>query len=326
LDFIAKSIVESAVTNFFTPASQKAPEKLSWRVVEGTLLIGRYISSDKTAKIGPQKRRNSSEVTPAKKCIAAFDFDSTLIKTISKTQHARDANDWQWWHGSVPGRLKELHESGYILVILSNQKGIALKPVVNGPKFTKNDRYTQFKQKAAAVFNSVNLPISVYAATERDRFRKPATGMWDELLKDHTLKEGDVDLGASFFVGDAGGRKGDFACSDRNFAANVGIVYKSPEEFFLSEEPREFSREFDPSEYLLDTRNGTASAFKNPSGIEIVLFVGIPGAGKSTFFQKYLKPIGYGRINQDIMKSVSSRLARYLNALLTFRSERDVFR
>jgi hypothetical protein len=34
-----------------------------------------------------------------------------------------------------------------------------------------------------------------------------------------------------------------------------------------------------------------------------VLFVGSPGAGKSTFYEKILKSLGYIRINQDTLKT-----------------------
>ncbi|KAJ2966183.1 hypothetical protein NUW58_g10724 [Xylaria curta] len=37
--------------------------------------------------------------------------------------------------------------------------------------------------------------------------------------------------------------------------------------------------------------------------MDIVLFCGPPGAGKSTFFWKYLKSLGYERVNQDTLKS-----------------------
>jgi bifunctional polynucleotide phosphatase/kinase len=159
------------------------------------------------------------------KKVAAFDFDSTIISTVSKAKFAKDANDWCWWHGSVPGKLKVLHDEGYTLVILSNQNGISLRNVAGGPKIIKNDRFTQFKQKSAAVFNGLNLPISIYAATERDRYRKPGTGMWEEFLRDQHLTPEDIDFKASIFIGDAGGRlagtengkilKADFSCSDR---------------------------------------------------------------------------------------------------------------
>ena len=41
---------------------------------------------------------------------------------------------------------------------------------------------------------------------------------------------------------------------------------------------------------------------KNP--LELVIFVASPGAGKSTFYWNHLKPLGYERVNQDILKTV----------------------
>lgn len=45
--------------------------------------------------------------------------------------------------------------------------------------------------------------------------------------------------------------------------------------------------------------------FSKANPIDIVLFVGSPGAGKSSFYWNYLQPLGYGRVNQDILKTVS---------------------
>ena len=41
-----------------------------------------------------------------------------------------------------------------------------------------------------------------------------------------------ADKQASFYVGDAAGRKGDHASSDREWAQNVGIPFYTPEQFF----------------------------------------------------------------------------------------------
>ena len=41
--------------------------------------------------------------------------------------------------------------------------------------------------------------------------------------------------------------------------------------------------------------------------LDLVLFCGSPGAGKSTFYWKYLKSLGYERVNQDLLKTVSLR-------------------
>jgi bifunctional polynucleotide phosphatase/kinase len=129
-----------------------------------------------------------------------------------------------WWHSSVPSKLHSLHDSGYQIVILSNQAGISLK--LNS-KFAKSDMksLSNFKVKASKVLTSLDLPISLYAATEKDLYRKPRAGMWRELLDNYRLDTGAVDLENCVFVGDAAGRaerkkggvllKKDHSCSDR---------------------------------------------------------------------------------------------------------------
>lgn len=110
----------------------------------------------------------------------------------------------------------------YLVSILSNQGSIGLK---NDPKSIKSDQklLSNFKSKANSVFDHLDIPIILLAASARDQYRKPRTGMWTELLEEHDLDDGEgPDLAASFFVGDAGGRaarggvKADHSCSDRS--------------------------------------------------------------------------------------------------------------
>jgi bifunctional polynucleotide phosphatase/kinase len=246
----------------------------------------------------------------------------------------------------VPTKLKELYKEGYRIVILSNQAGLTLHvdPKFKGPKNMGKDRVNKFKQKCGAVLTQLSLPTTLYAATGRDIFRKPRTGMWTEICKDYQIPEDEVDMENSIFVGDAGGRtaqlkKGsggsgaqavakDFSCSDRNFAHNVGITYKTPEEFFLDEPPRDFVRDFDlatypypsPSDEKEDNKkeDGNTSdeiLFEKKNDQELVLFVGPPGAGKSTFYWRCLEPLGYTRINQDTLKSRAKCLSAAREAL-----------
>ena len=163
-----------------------------------------------------------------------------MIQTSSGNVFGKDATDWRWWDPSVPTVLRQLYDDGqvfpkppgvgptiadillsYITAIMSNQGGISLK---SDPKTVKSDqkRLSTFKAKVQLILGQLDFPVSLYAGTSRDRFRKPRTGMWDELLDDYDLDGGDgVDLESSFFVGDAGGRtarvgaKADHACSDR---------------------------------------------------------------------------------------------------------------
>lgn len=201
------------------------------------------------------------------------------------------------------------------MVILTNQAGLPLHRGVGwkGPKNT-DVRIARFKQKCAAVFANLDLPLRMYAATGKDVFRKPRAGMWDEVCQDYggTGEVDGLDLPRCFFVGDAGGRpaipKGglvvprDFSCSDRNLAYNIGLAYHTPEEFFLGEEPRSFVRDFDLAAYPFAIGDGTLQPdIFEAEGQNVVLFCGPPGAGKSTFYRRQLEPLGYERINQDTL-------------------------
>ncbi|KAK6720827.1 hypothetical protein SNK05_003921 [Fusarium graminearum] len=308
----------TAVANFFTPTSQKPKDPTVWSErspnnnddIPATLLVGRFEPEKKEDR--KVKRRK----------IAAFDLDSTLISTSSGKKHASSGTDWKWWHSSVPTKLRELYQDGYRVVILSNQAGLTLHfdAKHKGPKANAQKRVSEFKQKCSAVLNSLNLPTCVYAATEHDIYRKPRIGMWKEVCEDYDIPETEVDLEKSIFVGDAGGRtagvgKGpdgvaamskDFSCSDRNFAHNAGIKFMTPEEFFLGEKARSYAREFDLAEHPFsdDTSSGSSVVtLKRTNDQDIILFCGPPGAGKSTLYWKSLKPLGYARINQDLLKT-----------------------
>ncbi len=181
------------------------------------------------------------------------------------------------------------------------------------------DRVVNFKRKCSAVLSRLDIPLSLYAATGNDIFRKPRGGMWSEMYGDYDLVESSIDLENSIFVGDAGGRRAelkdgkpipkDFSGSDRNFAHNIGIPFQTPEEFFLGEKPRDFSRDFDLASHpFTDEQDANVNSslskarFQRQNEKDIVLFCGPPGAGKSSFFWKQLEPLGYERVNQDQLK------------------------
>lgn len=118
--------------------------------------------------------------------------------------------------------------------MISNQGGISLKPDTKAPNAPQS-KVAAFKSKVTAVFQQLDFPISVYAATEKDIFRKPRIGIWNELLKDYDIHlPGDLDLLNSVFVGDAGGRDAagglqkDFSCSDRYVLQRVTRQFLTP--------------------------------------------------------------------------------------------------
>lgn len=193
-------------------------------------------------------------------------------------------------------------------------------------------RYAQFKAKLDAITKILNVPLLLYAATGHDVFRKPRPGMFQELnrdlkaLDDDTTPEGvKIKMEDSFFVGDAAGRSGttngplkksvtDHSSSDRKFAQNINFKFFTPEEFFLSAKPQEFVIDgFDPSTYKDPIKKD--HLFERLAAQEIVLFVGSPAAGKSSYYSTFLKPLGYTRINQDTLKTRQNCLAAAKTAL-----------
>lgn len=331
------SVSKTVVTSFFTPTSQKPkppPSQVSWderAPGEGkptSLLVATFQGG-----AGANATRPAHGVK-----VAAFDLDSTLITTASGKKHADGAGDWAWWDRRVPERLRALHKEGFQVIIFSNQGGLALHPDPKKKAPAKGngrDRVADYKQKCAAVLTELGLPVTLYAATGKDRFRKPRPGMWEEMVADLTSRvkdesskgdgsgrasgndkqdaSGTVDLASSFFVGDAAGRPAtlhngktipkDFSCSDRNLAANVGVRFETPEEHFLGEAARDFARGFNLEDHPFATSETDTTSFTQGPTQELVVFCGPPGAGKSTFFRAHLEPLGFARVNQDTLKS-----------------------
>ncbi|EDN09052.1 conserved hypothetical protein [Histoplasma mississippiense (nom. inval.)] len=279
--------------------SQKKPEQVTWRTVNNSCIIGKYHQEQALEAVKSGKKRR----------IAAFDLDSTLVATKSGRRFPTNERDWKWWSPSVPDKLKQLNDEGYLVVVLSNQKAISLKKDLKGGR-VESKSLSIFKQKVAAIMQTLDMPFSVYAATASDEFRKPRMGMWREMLDDHDLSvAGLLHLEQSIFVGDAAGREGDHSCVDRDFAANVGVPFETPEEFFLDEAPKPILRTFDPKAYIVDSSADEPTiTFSKKSDVELVIFCGSPGSGKSTFYWRYLEPLGYERVNQDILKSLQKNI------------------
>ncbi|MCJ1344237.1 hypothetical protein MMC31_002440 [Peltigera leucophlebia] len=306
---VESTTTKKSITSFFTPTSAKDPHELNWRVVHRTLLVARY----NPHVVSGLQASDAPGTNVRRRKIAAFDLDSTLIKTVSGNLHAKDASDWRWWHTCVPSTLKQLYADGYVIVVITNQGSLSLK---RDQKIVKSEsaRLADFKSKVGAIFGQLEFPITLLAATARDQFRKPRTRMWFEVLEEFDLdSSGGPLISACFFVGDAGGRparsdaKADHSCVDRNFATNVGIDFKTPEEYFLNEKRQPFIRDFEPSDYLStassSSNSDTPRLMLKQHALDVVLLCGSPASGKTTFYWKSLKPLGYEHINQDTLKT-----------------------
>ncbi|KAA6429316.1 hypothetical protein WJX79_008683 [Trebouxia sp. C0005] len=155
--------------------------------------------------------------------IAAFDLDGTLVGTKGKAVFPVDEHDWRFFSKQVPKELQAFHEKGFKIVIFSNQNGI--KTALEGKMATK------VKGRVTNMLAEAGVPAQILLATGTDQYRKPEKGMWDYFVQ-HGNEGKEPDHEESFFVGDAAGRLGDFADSDKQFAAAVGIPFKLPEDIF----------------------------------------------------------------------------------------------
>jgi bifunctional polynucleotide phosphatase/kinase len=246
--------------------------------------------------------------------IAAFDMDDTLIRPKSMdakkkkyATFAKSAEDWDWLHPSVPERLRQLHSSGYLVIIISNQGGIAKDA----------SKAAWVKSKILALQDAAKTPISFIAATAEDANRKPGLAMWDAITNGlFAAPNLTIEYEHSFYCGDAAGRIGyttlagrekDFSCSDRKFAFNIGIRFFTPEQWLVGKPPAShFGWEgFGPEDLeKLATAQHPAGASYHAPHQELVIMVGWPGSGKSTFYEQHLKPHGYIHANRDTLKTL----------------------
>ncbi|KAG8928212.1 hypothetical protein FRC02_007217 [Tulasnella sp. 418] len=244
--------------------------------------------------------------------VAAFDLDHTLIVPKSGNRFAKDPSDWTWWTGGesrngtvVKNRLKQLHEEGFSIVIITNQSAAHVSTA-------KRTEYTdKWKRKIPLIAaNLPDVPFRIFAATAKDVYRKPMLGTWFALERIFAEDGVAIDLGSSFYVGDAAGRNKDHGQGDRLYAMNAAISFFTPEEFFLKRAALPFTitkyhpklTAHDPDAPLFSPTS-TPIVPKQRSSPEIVLFIGYPSTGKTSFYNKYFQPAGYAHVNQDTLKT-----------------------
>lgn len=194
--------------------------------------------------------------------VAAFDMDWTLTRT-SRSLWPKDPSDLVL----LPNRLEilnSLRDEGYTIVIFTNQK-------------SSNDNKVRFNLTRVHNFVKMVGPVIALMSTADDKYRKPQTGMWENL---NTIIP-NLNNKLSFYCGDAAGRQGEFSDSDKMFAQNIGINFRYIEEVFPDVD--------------ISQMNITQSK-------SMVLFIGMPGSGKTTYYNTHFKDT-HVHINQDLLGS-----------------------
>jgi len=208
--------------------------------------------------------------------VAAFDLDWTLIRTISN-KFVKDQDDWKL----LPNRIKILRQyrdEGYTLAIFTNQGYIGNKLSIAIKRINKIIERLEVD----------GLKMWVFAATGKmSIYRKPNRLMWP-ILRQYIV---DIDIENSIYVGDAGGRNKNYSDDDRKYAEGIRIEFKLPEEIFPNNE------------------------IKIPNEQTMFIFVGMPGAGKSTFYHKKLEQKGWMHAKEDIVKTENKLIKEVIEGL-----------
>jgi bifunctional polynucleotide phosphatase/kinase len=234
-----------------------------------------------------------------------FDLDSTLVYPVGA--HSGPNNGPNNGPVEIPEYvirgLKNI--SQYPIVIFTNQLGLSLGKC----------KLHDITSKIECVVKATGINPYVFIATENDKYRKPHVGMFKLFVKKYLRMRTRDAIAAinMMFCGDAAGRGLDFSDSDRKFALNCGIDFITPEVFFKirdqSDEEEKYSISgFNPVMYIESINKCAQMGAKMMpiSGLrfnmyEMIIMVGPPGCGKSTFVAREL--YGYVRVNQDTLKS-----------------------
>jgi bifunctional polynucleotide phosphatase/kinase len=218
------------------------------------------------------------KVSKAKR-LAMFDFDGTMVKPKNGRRFPKDRSDWEWWSPHVPDVIHDYVRRRFRIVLVTDQ--------------SKPWKIEMIRD----VLEVLGVSATVVIGTEPET-KKPHIGQFLS-----AIPESSFDKTKSFFVGDAAGRPGDWADTDRRFAEAIGVRFYTPEELFRGGEIER------PPPPHLDTQMWAKQ--------HVLVMVGFPGSGKSTWAHAFAEqhPTTVSRIEGDTYKTAAAmvRAARNIH-------------
>lgn len=145
--------------------------------------------------------------------------------------------------------------------------------------FTNQSREFK-KEQIKIVLDSLEVPYQAFIG-QNELVRKP-----NPFYFEYYNHEKKVDMKNSFYVGDALGRENDWSDVDKVFAERCGLTYYSPEEIFP------FPKKQETELTVIQDQ-------------ELVIMVGYPSSGKTTYTDKHFKKDNYVILHGDVLKTES---------------------
>jgi len=220
--------------------------------------------------------------------ICFIDFDGTLVRPNGNRPFPRNAEDFRLLFPIeiIREKLMDLQNNGYRLILRSDQ--------------SKPWKYTMINTVRDLIVTGTKLEIGDIISWSK-LTNKPNTKLVEQIYPLGTISP------ESIMIGDAAGRHGDWSSVDRDFAANLGVQFYTPEEFFSSHTITVLANKPEPN--IIN--------YTKDSG-EIVLMVGLPGSGKSTFVKNQLG--NYQYISGDVLKT-TPKIIKAIKELYCFHGD-----
>lgn len=273
-----------------------------------------------TARPVAPEKRGAWEPDGGGRPLALFDFDSTLHPYRGKGPRAE----------MTLRLLKTLSaDHGHRVVIFSNRSKASFGALAELRRYVER-------------LEGMGGRCDVYAATARDRCRKPQLGAWEAFCRRRGVAPSEALLLKSFYCGDAAGRATDFSAADRRFAHNAGLPFHVPEQLLgraacakgeaapfypapappLAAEtaagrPAPWACEGELAAAGSEERRAAASAALAAAGAaDVVVLVGSPASGKSSFARRLAAEKGFRVAGNDAARAAGQSGAAFLAAAL----------
>jgi DNA 3'-phosphatase len=236
-----------------------------------------------------------------KSSVIICELDNCLVTHLSEAKIYNTMNDHSFtiYEEDLITKLQTA-SMDHSIIVLSNQ--------INSNKLNID----MIKRKVEMITNVLNIPIIGLFALRANCFMKPHTGMW-KLLNAYYTKYGSTCIQRAVLVSNEGGlilektirkqliRNAVFSDVDRAFAYNIGINYRSIDEYIDDCEPLDYkwsSRVIPPStrELYVDQINKHTNEnifqklneFKN-CDTYLIMVMGAPRTGKTKLTKSIIK-------------------------------------